>query len=180
MSTIHDALKKVQDKNPELQPTKPKLNPVTGQPISLNPSIQPPGTPRAKDPKGPKMFLKILGQISFLLILIASCLIAAKHYGFLDRIQLPEWKISLPSIKSKPNNPYTIKTVKDKQQPPPQSLSDLHISGIMSLNGKTIVLINGAIYEKGGKILNAEILSISTDQITVSENGMKRILRIKK
>jgi len=181
MSTIHDALKKVQNNNPEPQePVKPKINPVTGQPVTLNPPTQQFKPPKSKEPKDPKAFLKLLGQIAILIILIAGCLMAAKYYGFLDRIQLPRWRLSLPSIKNKPRSPYTVKPVKGKPQTAPQSLTDLQISGTMSLDGKTIVLINGTIYEVGDKILNAEIVSISKNEIVFSENGMPRTILIRK
>ncbi len=181
MSTIHDALKKVQNNNPEPQePAKPKINPVTGQPVTLNPASAQFKPPQSQKPKDSKLFLKVLGQIAILIILIAACLMAAKYYGFLDRIQLPRWRISLPSMKSKPRSPYTIKPVKGKPQPAPLSLSDLQISGTMSLDGKTIVLINGVIYEVGDKILNAEIVSISKNEIVFSENGMPRTIPIRK
>ncbi|HSA30792.1 MAG TPA: hypothetical protein P5160_03225 [Candidatus Omnitrophota bacterium] len=182
MSTIHDALKKIQNNNPDPEPSKPQINPVTGQPVKPAPTAAQFKPPQAKSSKTQKTISTILGQLVFLTVLIAACFIAAKYYGLLDRFHMPKFKISFPTFKKadQPNSAYPVKMPKDKSQPLPTRLSDLQISGTISLDGRTLALINGNIYEAGDKVLNAEIVSISNDKIVFSENGMERIIYIKK
>ena len=49
--------------------------------------------------------------------------------------------------------------------------SDLRLSGIALIEGKSYAIINGGIFQEGDKILEAQIIQISEDSVKVARDG---------
>jgi hypothetical protein len=195
MSIIHDALKKVQEKN-NAGPVQP--------PAAYQEPVQPTEQTKPQD------------KISIPLLVAVICAIVAMIFAALP--QLTPRKISAPlhpgvttqsptvteqkTLELKPvanepegpssdtvsqavanevSSPVTpaIKPSTQKIVDPNDPLSGIQIEGVMDMNGKKAALINGNVYEEGQTIYGKIISEITFDSLTIIDNGRRRIFPIK-
>ncbi len=186
MSTIHDALKKAeQDMKPEDQNA-----PITSAPQKPHNPFNKPAAPpemsqetRQETVQPPKRNGK-----KFIGVIIAIILCCVLGFGItyaLDFFDLfPSQRKALSSkvsrfflsLQPQPADPPSSNAAASPQKTKPP----FKLQGIMVMEGKNVALINNDIYEAGDTVENIEILSISSKQITVLENGEEKTLRVSK
>ncbi|HSV43833.1 MAG TPA: hypothetical protein VLJ10_04685 [Candidatus Bathyarchaeia archaeon] len=184
MSTIHDALKKVEhDMKPEDQQTS---SPPTPQPTHnpFNKPVVPPKTSQEtmqQTPEPPKRNGKKV--IGIVITIILCCVLGFGITYAIDFFDLfPSQrrvfscKISsfFSSFRPKPDDSPSV------TEPAPKAKPVIKLQGVMVMGGKNLALINNDIYEVGDTVNNVEILNISSKQITVLENGEEKTIKVSK
>ncbi len=198
MSIIHDALKKVQQSRPENMP---------GPAVSAPVQPRTPDHANVTDKINiPLLVAAICAAIAMLFAALPH--VAARKPAAIIETAKPSI-MPQPAPKTQPQTvmPFfpsartlakalagavAVPTVPSGAQdvsvkePPPRNpidpndpLGSLQIEGVLERGGKKTVLINGNIYEEGQTIYGRIIMQISFDELTVIENGRKRVLRIK-
>jgi len=168
MSTIHDALQKVQDDmdTQQTDATGPAQPRPPHNPFNKPPQSPPPAeTVKAGTPKPPqKNFWGVI------LVIILVCGVGFAGTYFIDRmdiLQIP--KIELPFTQPKHAQ---VKAEDDEV---------LRIKGIMTTKGKNVALIHNGIYEKGDIVDGMTIIEISPTQVTLTNSqGEQTVLGISK
>ena len=187
MSIIHDALKKVQQTNPQanhhIQPAPAQTPGQTPEPI------------KTKD------------QLNIPLLVAALCAVVAMLFAALPQLAVrrappapitvvqPQAEESKPAVPSNntiaqvitgavtvPAVPATQPVAEQPQKKPVDPndpLSSIQIEGVMEMGGKKAVLINGNVYEEGQTIYGRIITNVTFDTLTIMENGQKRTFPIK-
>jgi len=150
MSIIHDALKKVQDKNTPAQPAQNEPAPVSTAETESDALVR--GIPR------PAMIA------IFSAILIAVIVVL----GFL--FYFARQALTRPKPAAAPIPAPTAMTA--------VVTNELKLEGIMDTNGKRVALINGNVYEEGQTAQGAKILQILPDSVVIDENGTSKTLTI--
>ena len=195
MSIIHDALKKVQRSNPG-------STPEIAMPAPSQPRLPDPASGPDKI-SVPLLVAAICAAIAMLFAALPQ--IAAKRPAMtVERVHPAAPAPDLLSSTSVPVPPsaqtmaraladaVAVPTVPAQSQhvpvkepqahkpvDPNDPLGNVQIEGVLERGGKKTVLINGNIYEEGQTIYGRIIMQISFDELTLIENGRKRVLRIK-
>ncbi|MFP4472249.1 MAG: hypothetical protein ACLFPX_00055 [Candidatus Omnitrophota bacterium] len=161
MSTIHDALKKVQQK---MSPGKENVreNPVTS---GLSPQekqdAEQPGTPSPSpkiNPKRPTLFRIFLAAF--------FCLILAGTITYL---------IYIRGVSHQSPSASTIITSAQDQAEPIR----LKLNGISRIEGRKVALINNEIYEQGQTVSGLTVESIAMGQVVLTDpSGARQILKV--
>jgi len=177
MSTIHDALKKVQDnmttpssESPDTvkpaaeSPTPPRpRNPFNPPPVAAPRTAQEPEHPK----EGPKKILFIL------LILIIVTSIGAGLAMILRGSKLEALRHKFSFSLARKKTPPRITA------PPPIKPGEIKLQGILSVNGSQAALINHEIYHSGDTVKGQTILNITkTDVLIRDENGQETTMRV--
>lgn len=170
MSTIHDALKKVQDdmtpQDSSLEHPQPQENPKPQNPFNVSPP--PPEQPPAQEqePEKPRNNKAKIIILSFILAIAALSAAAAI---FKDRLKLPTQNFPklITDKKSTPSQPQ-----------PAASRDGIHFKGIMTINKKNVAFINDAFYKIGDMVNDKKITFITKDSVTlVDESGQEQTLK---
>ncbi|MEW5895246.1 MAG: hypothetical protein AB1650_05775 [Candidatus Omnitrophota bacterium] len=170
MSTIHDALKKVQDNmQPENilpgeqnGPEQPKTHNPFNPPPSAKPEV--PDKMEAGQRKNGKNFLVILFTVLILCGLGFALTYGIDHLElFLSRQHFLPFKKQISEVEKNALPGNTIK-----------------VQGtIMMAKGRTAALINSEIYEVGGIVNGKKIKSIDRNTVVVAgEDGVEEILSV--
>ena len=187
MSIIHDALKKVQEKNAKGMPAHP--------PVSTPPSAAQVAPPPVKEPlQENRTLIILLGTLIVGIVIWAIISNIPKHPSEQITIiasQIPikktEQSISqpmraAPGSPTKPAEPAVVPAapaVPAKPQVDPNDpLSSLRVEGIMDMGGKKAALLNGNIYEEGQTIYGRIIAQITLDSVTIVDDGKKRTFAV--
>ena len=198
MSIIHDALKKVQQSNPGGAP-KPAA-PLPPQPRTPDPANMPERT------NIPLLVAVLCAAIAMLFAALPHFTSKGPAASVKNEkpAALPQPAQNVPPPVPGPVPPSThamaqalagavavptvpagAQTVPVKEPTPREPadpndpLGSVQIEGVLETGGKKAVLINGNIYEEGQTIYGRIIMQISFDELTVIDNGRKRVLRIK-
>lgn len=178
MSTIHDALKKAQEKistgderfspPPAGSPrtsdfTAPAPNtPVgpTAAPVDSGKNPSPPAASPSSSPSKRKR--------SPLWVAIYITAFITVLFVLADILKLPQ-SFPLPKRLSFPSRPATFQPAN----------GDLVLNGIMSMGTKKVALINNKIYETGEMVDDLRITEITADTVKLSKDGQEKILKVK-
>lgn len=87
--------------------------------------------------------------------------------------------VAVPTVPAQSQHVPVKEPQAHKPVDPNDPLGSVQIEGVLERGGKKTVLINGNIYEEGQTIYGRIIMQISFDELTLIENGRKRVLRIK-
>ena len=186
MSIIHDALKKVQQMN------------NTGASLPQAPFPQPEPAP-GPEPRGEKMNIPLLVAA---VCAVVAMVFAALPQLTARKAQAPAPAAApaprqeqpaprpvaeaprAPSERSMSEGvasavtPPALSAMKPPVQriiDPNDPLSSIQVEGVMDMEGRKVVLINGNIYEEGQTIYGHIISEITFESLTIIENGRKRI-----
>jgi len=173
MSTIHDALKKVQDdmtpqqeENTTPQPQEPSAphNPFNASPPPLEEKIA------EETPELPKKKINIINVI-FIVIII--CGLGYGVYSLTTSSELTsfqDFKASKLSIKPK-----------KVSAPVARPQEGLYIQGTMAVGNRHVALISGDIYEVNDSIAEKQITKITKNEVyIINEAGEEKILKVSK
>jgi hypothetical protein len=184
MSIIHDALKKVQEKNAKEAQRLPQAE--APRPAA---AATPPTT--AQRPRENPFTIALLGIliIGILAFGILSNIPKPPHKGIaISAYQIPISKNETPALSPLPaTQPVAAKPVEAHApaEPKPQvdpndALASIRIEGIMDMGkGKRVALINGNMYEEGQTIYGQPITQVTLDSVTIVDNGKERIFPVK-
>lgn len=178
MSTIHDALKKVQDDmtipsaespNPsdptaEVQTPQRPHNPFNPPPSATAPqTAQETESPR----EGPKKILFIILIVIIVMAIGAGLTVILKS----SNLSALQHKISFSLAPKKTPPQVTVA--------PPIKPGEIKVQGIMSVNDKEVALINHEIYATGDTVDGQTILNITKTAVLFrDENGQQILMRI--
>lgn len=189
MSTIHDALKKVEKNMNPSDPAGPQPPQPQRPRNPFNPPFQPVSTqPQKKRPKSSPIMKKILGQTAaFLILFVLIGLLIKLAPPVLKELNIPVPKLTairLPSFKQAKQTPAP----QARAIPAPAAAarvsyhdSELILQGIMAVGNSYSALINGKIYETGENLRGMTITEISKNTVTLKkEDGTEQILRLPK
>ena len=182
MSTIHDALKKVQD-DMDRPDSSAEKTPDAGTPAKPHNPFNPPPPPAPAqtsdipEPQKPKN----TGRKIFFAFLIVIIIAGISTGGFLlaQRYDISALtsQCRFARIKKKPAS------VAQKTKPVSfiPKKSGLRIQGIMTVNNKHVALINNEIYEAGASVDGQHIKTITPHNvILVSPDGQEQTLDVPK
>ena len=174
MSTIHDALKKVEnDMRPQNQEPEQK-KPEQSRPHNPFNPPPPPPDPSApvQNPEPPSKSNKKNFLIIILFILILCGLGFAATYA-LDHFNVFSKQKTISFSKKEPARPV----VEENFIPG----SRIRVKGTMVMGDKTVALINNNVYEVGNEINGKRIKSISPRTvILIGEDGEEEVLTVSK
>jgi|GEM_PF-3994629 len=173
MSIIHDALKKVQEQQPEPKrfeleplggPVTPREQPKVGPaPRKITASGMAPA-PKPKSPKGRLVFL--------FAALCAAAYITYTQYS-------PQIAPLKRSIQSMARSVPAV-TLPAPSPAPAADPNALKLEGVMNNNGAMLALINGKIYETGSEVNGAKIVRIEENTVTLSRDGEEEVLQVRR
>jgi hypothetical protein len=174
MSIIHDALKKVQQTN----------NPGSVPPPA---PLQEPG--QRPDPKNVSNKTNIILLITTICAIVVMIFAALPQFTPKKTVPTPTPATQITQEKQTAAAPAAItapvsatpapEMPAKKTNDPKDPLSSMQIEGVMDMEGKKVVLINGNIYEEGQTIHGKIISKIAIDSLTVMEDGKERTFPIK-
>jgi len=181
MSTIHDALKKVQDDM--AAPNKPS-EPSAAQPqhphnpfnaTTTPPKQDKPITQQENQPnnKNQKIFAIIIFILLFSLLGFGTTLLIKQNKIPLLTAQF--YKIVERTQKTTP----TQKAIPPQKKPSPIPEGVIRVQGIMKINNKQVALINNEIYTTGDSIEGNTIEMITKEEVFfIDKEGQKNSLKI--
>ncbi|MBF0123039.1 MAG: hypothetical protein HQL21_06505 [Candidatus Omnitrophica bacterium] len=188
MSIIHDALKKVQEKNAKEAPAKAPASTASPATAPLIPTA-----PQA--PQENRTVIFLLGTLIVVIVMYGIITNIPKRPG--EQITITASQIPVTQVQQKgpvsvpmPSSALTQTQETPTQPPEPVAekplvdpndpLSSLRIEGIMDMgDGKKVALINGNMYEEGQTIYGRIITEITLDSVMIMDDGKKRILPVK-
>lgn len=180
MSIIADALKKVQvnlenrSQKTEAKPAAVQRDASSVRKISPPPEAPPFRTPdvshseTASSVERPAKRIGKKKEIALIVFCITVCLTLVILLGI---VIVRFAKSHAVPIAPAPKPSAT-------QAPKSYAGNEYLIEGIMSMEDKSVVLINNQIHEVGDQVGPFTITSIAPDHITVDENGRTRILKV--
>lgn len=186
MSIIHDALKKVQEKNAKLTPPPAQAPSIREQAVSPDADTSLPQT------HSRPLTILLLGTLSIVVIIIFAILWSvakgttehaapASSVQPAETIPAPQQPVAAEVIPQTPapaptslNLATSVLAPAAPQIDPNDPLSSLRIEGIMDMGDKKVALISGNIYEEGQTIYGKIIAEITLDSVTIVDNGSKR------
>lgn len=188
MSTIHDALKKL-EKN--MQPPEPKSPQTTPPPVRQNnPFNPPPANLYSKEnlqQRPPDPYTKNKKRRQMILLLILIGLIGTLIWmmpSALQQLDIPQFNLkrfSLPFLRKKVSSTIFVRPSPANTIKTPDKTSGPLLQGIMVMGNKNIALIDNNPYEIDEKVGNMTITAISKNTVTLKdENGEEKILKISK
>jgi hypothetical protein len=166
MSIIHDALKKVQNGK---QSSPDGNGPVSGAPDASQP-VPGPASDRPKEPSPaiPKpVLISLMAVVSIVVIALLFILLGLARQTSIHPTIVPE----TPPLK------VSVSVASPTQPAPP--LEQLKLEGIMNMGEKKVALINGSIYEEGQTVDGMTVVKVTESNVTVLENGVEKVLKIK-
>jgi hypothetical protein len=193
MSIIHDALKKVQQTNPGAAPLPPTPSQDPAQPSDPTKNQDRTNIPLLVAALCAiiAMIFAALPQVMPKKTAVPTSPAAAIQVAITsEKKQLaPKTAAAQPpspsagtmskAIANAMTSPVMPAMKPQKIVDPNDPLSSIQIEGVMDMDGKRVVLISGNIYEEGQTIYGRIIEKITFDDLTVIENGQKRIFPIK-
>lgn len=175
MSTIHDALKKVQD---DMQPQDVSAEKTPEPEKPYNPFNAPPPLPEKKiaeeNPEPPKKNSKKITNIIFIVIIL--CGLGYSIFSLVTRFnfhQLKQFKASIFHTQ--------IQQSKQAQPAVATPKGGIRIQGIMAMGSRHVALINNDIYEVGDTVEEKRIKLITKNEVTIVDDaGVEKTLEISK
>lgn len=181
MSIIADALKKVQvnlEKN-RVQKAEAKPAPVQRDAAPVRKISPPPEAPPFRTPdishsettssiERPAKKIGKKKEIALIIFCSTVCLALTILLGI----------VVVRFVQSRAVPVAPASTPAAAQAPKAYSGNEYLIEGIMSMEDKSVVLINNQIHEVGDQVGPFTITGIAPDHITVDENGRTRILKV--
>ncbi len=172
MSIIHEALKKVQQTTSPGQPPRspavpPGDNATTPSSTAPAPAVPTPLT---------ISLLTVLGTAIFiiLVILIKLAVETTQHPRLVSSQQ--KNAVPLQTEQAPPPAPTAPTPAATPTTKPTASEDPFRIEGIMDMGNKKVALINGNVYEEGQSVNGLLIVGIELNQITVMDNGARRVI----
>lgn len=179
MSIIHDALKKVQNKDPG------KVKAASRPSESTDPA------PALKLAPGNLRFILLCGFL--ILAALAWTYVRLQPPRETAEVMITAFKIPIGSVPGAPRDlsipappaafaeaPLSGEGSSPLAPEPADPLAAIRIEGIMDMGGgKHVALINGNMYEEGQTLHGRTIHQITLESVTVLDQGQERILAVK-
>ena len=173
MSLINDALRRADEQHKQAEPPAP-----------------PPAKPLQPVVQKSRAWLPVvLGMIVLLLVLALAAWFLSKWWEAQKHkakkpvptvvpAEIPKPKEPEVPVEPPHTNPPPV-VVEPPPPPPPKTNVILRLQGVFIRTSKPSALINGKTVFVGGKIFDAQVLSIQPDQVTVEEDGVTNVLILK-
>ncbi len=178
MSIIHDALKKVQDKNArEAHAKSPAPTPPPAAQTTTSAAVTRPDREN-------RLVILLLGTLIIGILIFAiitnmpkrpteQVIITASQIPITNRQPVPQLPPAQKPLAATAPAPAPLPA--QPKASPEDPFAMLRVEGIMDMGGeKKVALINGNIYEEGQTIYGRIIAQITLDSVTIVDDGKKR------